>query len=143
MEDSKVINEELNIDENQSSEVQTADANIAAEQSAAQNYKEMSPIRLVLRRFFRSKLSIVGIVIIVFLFAFSFLGPIFYNQWGETEVDSSQVSTYTDYEYKIIDEDGNEIVIIQQIEVKTDNIKAKPSWNHLLGTDDKGMRLVL
>lgn len=139
MEDSKVINEELNIDENQSSEVQTADANIAAEQSAAQNYKEMSPIRLVLRRFFRSKLSIVGIVIIVFLFAFSFLGPIFYNQWGETEVDRTQVSTYTDYEYKIIDEDGNEIVIIQQIEVKTDNIKAKPSWNHLLGTDDKGM----
>ena len=35
-------------------------------------YKEMSPIRLVLRRFFRSKLSIVGLVMIVFLFLFSF-----------------------------------------------------------------------
>ena len=38
-----------------------------------ETYKEMSPIRLILRRFFRSKLSIVGLVIIVFLFVFSFL----------------------------------------------------------------------
>ena len=27
-----------------------------------QTYKEMSPLRLVLRRFFRSKLSLVGII---------------------------------------------------------------------------------
>lgn len=30
-------------------------------------YKEMSPMRLVMRRFFRSKLSIVGLVMIVFV----------------------------------------------------------------------------
>ena len=41
-----------------------------------QTYKEMSPIQLIFRRFFRSKLSIVGIVMIVFLFLFSFLGPV-------------------------------------------------------------------
>ena len=46
---------------------------------AEETYKEMSPIRLVLRRFFRSKLSIVGLVMIVFLFLFSFLGPVVYN----------------------------------------------------------------
>ena len=39
-------------------------------------YKEMSPLRLVFRRFFRSKLSIVGVAMLVFLFAFSFLGPV-------------------------------------------------------------------
>ena len=42
-------------------------------------YKEMSPLQMVLGRFFRSKLSIVGLVMIVFLFAFSFLGPALYR----------------------------------------------------------------
>ena len=44
--------------------------------SAEITYKEMSPFRLVMRRFFRSKLSIVGLVMIVFLFLFSFMGPV-------------------------------------------------------------------
>ena len=38
-------------------------------------YKEMSPIRLVLRRFFRSKLSMIGLVTLIALFVFSFIGP--------------------------------------------------------------------
>ena len=38
-----------------------------------ETYKEMSPLRLVMRRFFRSRLSIVGIVMIVFLFFYEFL----------------------------------------------------------------------
>ena len=44
-----------------------------------ETYKEMSPLRLVLRRFFRSKLSIIGLVMIIFLFVFSFLGPVIYR----------------------------------------------------------------
>ena len=44
----------------------------------------MSPMRMVMRRFFRSKLSIVGLVMIVSLFLFCWLGPVFYNAWGET-----------------------------------------------------------
>ena len=58
-----------------------------------QTYKEMSPFQLILRRFFRSKLSIVGLVMIVFLFAFSFLGPVIYtrvNEWGEATVDRGE-----------------------------------------------------
>ena len=35
------------------------------------NIKLMSPMRMVLRRFFRSKLSIVGIAMLVFLVLFS------------------------------------------------------------------------
>ena len=56
-----------------------------------ETYKEMSPFKLILRRFFRSRLSVVGLVILVFLFLFSFLGPVIYNRWGETEVDRTQV----------------------------------------------------
>ena len=73
---------------------ETETEKIAAEEVKAETevkeletYKEMSPLRLVLRRFFRSKLSIVGLIMIAFLFAFSFLGPKIYTRWGESEQD--------------------------------------------------------
>lgn len=75
------------------------------------NYKEMSPIRLVMRRFFRSKLSIVGIVIIVFLFLFSFLGPVIYRAWGETEVDRTQILAFTERLVTFVTPDGKEVTI--------------------------------
>ena len=37
------------------------------------HYKEMSPAMMVARRFFRSRLSLVGVVLLAALFAFSFL----------------------------------------------------------------------
>lgn len=37
--------------------------------------RTLSPTRLVLKRFFRSKLSMTGLVILLALFIFSFLGP--------------------------------------------------------------------
>ena len=114
-----------------------------------ETYKEMSPIKLILRRFFRSKLSLVGIILIVFLFAFSFLGPLFYNSetrasmgfgWGETEVDRTPVVEIVENLYTYVDPNGNEVEVTQQIEItKTINDKAAPSLLHPLGTDDKGM----
>ena len=104
-----------------------------------ENYKQMSPMKLIFRRFFRSKLSIVGLVILVFLFLFAFLGPVIYNKWGETEVDRTQVAQIYTEEKKVINEYGEEIIIIQEIEIFTDNLKASPSKDHLLGTDEKGM----
>ncbi len=76
---------------------QTSAADGAAEDAPAERklgeeevtYKEISPLRLVLRRFFRSRLSIVGIIMIVALFVFSFLGPIIY---GHRVVVSSAVT---------------------------------------------------
>ena len=38
-----------------------------------ETFKEMSPIRLILRRFFRSKLSLVGLIMIIGLFLFSLI----------------------------------------------------------------------
>ena len=67
--------------------------------------EQMSPTKLVLRRFFRSKLSVVGLIIVVGLFVFSFLGPYiltlldkidFLNiitVWGETQADETTGST--------------------------------------------------
>ena len=70
-----------------------------------ETYKEMSPIRLIVRRFFRSKLSIVGLVLIVFLFIFSFFGPLIYSRWGETEVDRTEVVEVIEIPYTYVDED--------------------------------------
>ncbi len=104
-----------------------------------ETYKEMSPFKLILRRFFRSRLSVVGLIILVFLFLFSFLGPVIYNKWGEIEVDRTPTITIYEEEFTYIDEFGEKITIIQQTEILSDNLKAAPSWDHLLGTDEKGM----
>lgn len=108
-----------------------------------QTYKEMSPIQLIFRRFFRSKLSIVGIVMIVFLFLFSFLGPVIYGQFAEIGEDLVDRGTfiepnYTEYEY--VTDDGEKIIITEVVET-TDTINkyAPPSASHFLGTDEKGM----
>ncbi len=101
-----------------------------------QTFKQMSPIRLVLRRFFRSKLSIIGLIMIVGLFLFSFLGPVF-SPWGESEVDTTQHYTYTISEYEVEDENG-EIVIIYEVTkiLQKQNEYADPSASHWLGTDN-------
>ncbi len=104
-----------------------------------ETYKEMSPMKLILRRFFRSRLSVVGLIILVFLFLFSFLGPVIYNKWEEIEVDRTPTITIYEEEYKYVNEYGEEIIIIQETEIVSDNLKAAPSKDHLLGTDEKGM----
>ena len=56
-----------------------------------QNVRLMSPLRMVLRRFFHSKLSIVGLVLIAALFIFSWFGPVICNwagYWEETETNT-------------------------------------------------------
>lgn len=45
-----------------------------AGESLHDSVKVLSPMRLVFKRFFRSRLSIVGLTIIVLLFLFSFVG---------------------------------------------------------------------
>ena len=105
-----------------------------------ETYLEMSPIRLIMRRFFRSKLSIVGLLMIVFLFLFSFLGPVIYQRWGEETVDRTQVSNLIYQTYYYTDANGNKIEVVEQLEhISSINNYASPSEVHLLGTDDKGM----
>lgn len=105
-----------------------------------ETYKQMSPAKLVMKRFFRSKLSIVGLIMLVFLFAFSFLGPVIYQKWGEVEVD--RTATFSEHETikTYVDENNQEIEVIQVVTVESGlNDFASPSKDHILGTDDKGM----
>ena len=45
-------------------------------------YKEMSPAQMVARRFFRSRLSLVGVIMLVALFVFAFAGPPIMHMFG-------------------------------------------------------------
>ncbi|MCH5162766.1 MAG: ABC transporter permease [Clostridiales bacterium] len=103
-----------------------------------ETYKEISPMRLVLRRFFRSKLSIVGIVMIAFLFIFSFLGPVFCS-WGEDEVDMSPTEYSYEFTYTYTDENGDVVKVLEEYTyIGEINAYANPGSRHLLGTDEKG-----
>lgn len=121
-------------EENKSTEV-TDDTAVVEKET----FKEMSPARLILRRFFRSKLSLVGIIMIVGLFAFSFLGPVVYSKWGEEQVDRKEVVQQIPSTYTYTDENGETITVIQILEhTATINSYDSPSKDHLLGTDDNG-----
>ena len=104
------------------------------------NVRLMSPTRMLLRRFFRSKLSIAGIVMLASLFVFCWLGPVVYHPWAETESDRGGKMVYSEYTMTIENEDGTTTEYIQLVATYNEvNSEAPPSVEHLLGTDDKGM----
>ena len=103
------------------------------------NVKLMSPTQMVLRRFFRSKLSIVGLVMILGLFLFCWLGPVFYTQWGPAEQDSGGKVEYTKTLITYVDDEGVEHSFYQVVETKkTLNALAPMDGSHPLGTDKNG-----
>ncbi len=108
--------------------------------------RTLSPMRLVLKRFFRSKLSVTGLVILIVLFVFSFLGPVFSFLpfvWGEQESDytTSVREEFTDKNtVQVTDPETGEI-IEEEVYVVTYSEPSNyrpPSATHFLGTDDKG-----
>ena len=110
------------------------------------HYKELSPARMVVRRFFRSRLSLFGVIILAALFAFSFIGPpilhLFGYQWSETDTDLTGAvkRATTQLDVKTTDAEGNEYPVIQFVEKVVDiNSYAPLSTSHFLGTDEKGM----
>lgn len=102
------------------------------------NVRLMSPTRMVVRRFFRSKLSVIGLVMVIGLFLFSFVGPLVYRQWGEIQLDESGKYEYATSEHKY-EVEGKSYTVRQVTETKKkDNFLASPSSSHLLGTDNEG-----
>ena len=110
------------------------------------HYKEMSPTRMVVRRFFRSRLSLVGVIMLAALFTFAFLGPpvmhMFGYQWSEIDTDYTPTikrATITLNE-TTTDREGNVYPVVQFVENEVGvNSYAPMSGNHILGTDEKGM----
>ena len=111
---------------------------IDTEEPLDKNVRMMSPSQMVVRRFFRSRLSMIGLIMVVALFLFSFLGPVIYDRWGETELDKSGKMKYAVSEttYTV---NGVTYTLRQTTETyQEDNALSAPSADHLLGTDDQG-----
>lgn len=106
--------------------------------------KTLSPGAVVAKRFFRSKLSMFGLVTLILLFVFSFFGPLLQYVcpavWGQDEVDRSQgvlVEINRPYEYE--DADGERQTAYEYSATPNSfNFDAPISPKHILGTDRNG-----
>ncbi|PKM63459.1 MAG: ABC transporter permease [Firmicutes bacterium HGW-Firmicutes-21] len=105
--------------------------------SSYDGVRVLSPTRLVLRRFFRSRLSIIGLSMLVFLFVFSFIGPLFTDYNDETMFYIPRTVPMVSEE-NFIGADGIEYRFFDiSKDIVTD--KAPPSSKHWLGTDANRM----
>lgn len=140
MEENKVL-------ENVSEEV--AETTAPAEDLRGENLNDrvrvLSPGMMVAKRFFRSKLSMLGLVMLIALFLFSFLGPIF-SPWADggtpikDETPGAPILSIKSFAY--IDNEGNEIIAYEMNEtIPSNNQFAELSSEHLLGTDNNGYDL--
>ena len=109
------------------------------------NIRVLSPARMVAKRFFRSKLSVAGLAIIVFLFLFAFLGPVF-SPWGEKQIDDSPAPPQQ-FVTRIEFEDPETGESVDAYIAYWDSLGAnmndtRVTGSHWLGTDDLGMDIL-
>lgn len=101
----------------------------APAQPAATPRKAYSPAQLVLKRFLRNRLAIAGVVILLLMFLFSFLGVLL-MPYGEYQMfyekDGQELSVSGEAGGTL---GGEDVRILS---------KAPPSARHLLGTDKEG-----
>lgn len=70
----------------------------------ARRVKSLSPGMLVFKRFIRNKLAVIGLGILIFMFSFAFLGPVF-SPHGQTQVFTGVGSMSKDYAGAIYNEE--------------------------------------
>ena len=119
-------------------EVSTDNTAVADDEPLDKNVKLMSPMRMVLRRFFRSKLSIIGLVMIVSLFLFCWVGPLFWTA-SPSELTTNNSINYEKNTITFVDANGVEHRFYQILEDKKDvDTLGAPSASNPLGTDQTG-----
>lgn len=102
--------------------------------------RTLSPTMMVFKRFFRSKLSMTGLIILITLFMFSFVGPLFNFLpfvWGEQEADYSN-AVLEEYNDEVSVTINGEEVIVYIVRYSEPTNYLKPSLTHWLGTDENG-----
>lgn len=104
--------------------------------------KVLSPGMTVAKRFFRSKLSVIGLIMLIALFLFSFVGPLLspWSENGGTKLDYENVKpilTVTTITYT--DANGNEYTALDVSSTQREyNILGDLNGDHWMGTDPNG-----
>jgi peptide/nickel transport system permease protein len=104
------------------------------------HFRSISPGRMVAKRFFRSKLSIIGLCMIIFVFLFSFVGPLLVDLfWGYGEVEVFKIERLSDLvtTADFVGPDGHYYTYYDK-SVSIVTTKAPLSKDHWLGTDTYG-----
>lgn len=104
--------------------------------------RTISPGRMVMKRFFRSKLSMAGLIILLILFVFSFFGPLFDFLpfiWPEQQQDNDKPNLVTNVSPQTVkDPVTGEDFEVYVVTYHNPTNYLNPSAEHWLGTDDKG-----
>lgn len=120
-------------------EPQMQDTGVA---SLADNVRILTPAQMVIKRFTRSKLSMIGLITMIVLFVFSFIGPLFSFLpfvWGEQEVDYSGGKVSVLIREVTYEVDGEDFVCYYVSETQhTINNEGPITPEHILGTDQNG-----
>jgi peptide/nickel transport system permease protein len=127
--------------ENKTTEKSNFNDNLHGE-NLTERAKVLSPGMTVLKRFFRSKLSVIGLVILVLLFLVSFIGPLF-SPWSAGEGTVLDYSTLTSQgsvlELVVTGADGSKFTVYNVTVTQYDcNKLGDISWAHWMGTDAYG-----
>ena len=146
MEENKAFEEEL---ENSDAVLETETTETTEDlhgESLGDRVKVLSPGRMVMKRFFRSKLSMVGLITLIALFLFSFIGPLF-SQWSGNngmmaDKDPANIKDIVVSQRIEFEVDGEEITAFDiAVETPTVNKEGDITWDHWLGTDENGWDL--
>jgi peptide/nickel transport system permease protein len=109
-----------------------------------ENFRVISPGRMVAKRFFKSKLSIAGRIMVIFVFVFSFVGPwIIDLTWKYKETQVFKIERNSDMvssaEFK--GPDGKPYTYYDKSRTVV-QFKAPISKDHWLGTDTSGFDIL-
>lgn len=107
------------------------------QESLSDSVRALSPTRLVIKRFFRSRLSMVGLIILIVLFLFSFVGPLFIP-YGEYEIFPIETKVDVSSSESFVGADGK-TYLYYDVSAGINYYQAAPSSEHILGTDTNGM----
>lgn len=113
--------------------------------AAEDNVRVISPGRMVAKRFLRSHLSIAGMIMIIAVFLFSFLGPVITNRiygYGETQVHRIERVSDLVTQGNFLGGDGQRYSFYDKSQTIV-MFKAPPSSDHPLGTDTNGFDILV
>ena len=103
--------------------------------------KVLSPGRQVFKRFIRNRLAVFGSVVLIFMFAFSFLGPLFYAH-GQTEIFYKYNNQNVNYALAKENSAYNGYVVNDSVELDSKVVTAMNSNIKSMIEEDKDYLLV-